>query len=286
MTLVWDSILSECAPFCNVTIVCFDGVLESHKIIVASASDFLKKLMLATDNNEENSVIILPDFYKDQVQNLFSKESLQKVQNDYFDESRIKQELYDELLEIKAEPESLEQKCDINQFNEDRDYSQTDESQSNLELFTSPDPFSVNQYIQKSSKLRPILPKTYEETEVEREEKRKLYKETMDNYLESLSSVPCGVPEPQNGILKGTSFFNCPKSSQCRKRCAICENEAQRMRVEQNLKGKDYRTIYNSVRKITVCCTSCGRNCCSQCGEMVCRDCKLLIRTLQRVEDT
>ena len=63
-------------------------------------------------------MILLPDFCKDQVQSLFSIESLQRVQTDYFDESRIKQELYDELLEIKAEPESLEQKCDLNQFNE------------------------------------------------------------------------------------------------------------------------------------------------------------------------
>ena len=92
------------------------------------------------------------------------------VQKDAFgdpscNEPRIKhesEEFHDELLEIKAEPESLEQKCDIAQFNENEYYSQTNGRQADLILLTSKDPFSINKYIQHTSKLRPILPKIHE----------------------------------------------------------------------------------------------------------------------------
>ena len=84
MTLTWDDILSASSASCNVTIVCSDGTILSHKIIVATASDFLKRLMRDTDDKGEDITILLPDFNKDEVKNLFSLESLKCVQKDYF----------------------------------------------------------------------------------------------------------------------------------------------------------------------------------------------------------
>ena len=117
MSLNWEEILSESAPSANVTIICSDGKIVTHKIIVATASAFLKNLMIAADDSGEDIILLLPDFYKDQVKNLFSIQSLQLGSEDYFGastiiETSIKHES-EELLEVKADPDCLEQKICI-----------------------------------------------------------------------------------------------------------------------------------------------------------------------------
>ena len=122
MSLVWDQYLSASAPSCNITIVCSDGIILSHKIIVASASDFLKRLMKDTDNGLETTILLL-DFHKDQMENLFSIKSLQQRSEDYFGvstliKSIVKQEeqIEQELFEVKADPDCFEQRLDIAQI--------------------------------------------------------------------------------------------------------------------------------------------------------------------------
>ena len=48
-------------------IVCRDGVIISHKIIVASVSDFIKDIMRDIPSNDEVT-IFLPDYYMAEVE--------------------------------------------------------------------------------------------------------------------------------------------------------------------------------------------------------------------------
>jgi len=333
MSISWDDILSAVASSCNVTIVCSDGIIESHKIIVATASDFLKRLMIDIDISGEDTMIMLPEFHKDQANSWFSLESLQSVHKDYFIESLKTKEVKQELLEVKEEPENLEQKCDIPHLYENEDYCETSDSQDDFNTLGVISSAALNP-IFNVSKLRPILPKLHSDLALNEKKSypikpkvKELNKEkiklkisllkvnrTQDEFigideeersLEKLvkngqKSLPSqifneGVPTSQElrrndgkiiRVLQGTSFFNCSGTTTCRKRCVLCEKDAQRMKLEQNLSSKEYKVLYDSLKKGQTCCTSCGRNCCNQCGEIICKECKMLLRTLQRIEET
>ena len=163
MTLTWDDILSASSASCNVTIVCSDGTILSHKIIVATASDFLKRLMRDTDDKGEDITILLPDFNKDEVKNLFSLESLQCAKKDYFSKSdslqvMIKEEQKEidkELLVVKADPEDLEQKY-LDDCENEADFADLDNVESQ---YSENNSFNSNMGV---SRLRPILPKLHE----------------------------------------------------------------------------------------------------------------------------
>ena len=56
-----ENFLRNCEKVSNVTLVCKDGKLTSHKIILARISDYIRDLMLLIPN-EEDIIIMLPDF--------------------------------------------------------------------------------------------------------------------------------------------------------------------------------------------------------------------------------
>ena len=56
-------ILDESSPVTNVTMVCSDGIIHTHKIIVASVSDFMKHLLSDIPVGDEIT-LFLPDHGK------------------------------------------------------------------------------------------------------------------------------------------------------------------------------------------------------------------------------
>ena len=56
-----ENFLRNCEKVSNVTLVCKDGKLTSHKIVLARISDYIRDLMLLIPN-EEDIIIMLPDF--------------------------------------------------------------------------------------------------------------------------------------------------------------------------------------------------------------------------------
>ena len=64
-------ILENSKCFANVTIVCGDGVINTHKIVVASASDFIKTLMIHIPAEDPIS-LMLPDFEMSRVQDFLT----------------------------------------------------------------------------------------------------------------------------------------------------------------------------------------------------------------------
>ena len=62
-------IFERCSSMSNVTIVCSDGIIQTHKIIVASASDFIKQLLSEVPVGDEIT-LFLPDHRKCRVQEL------------------------------------------------------------------------------------------------------------------------------------------------------------------------------------------------------------------------
>ena len=56
-------IFERCSSMSNVTIVCSDGIIQTHKIIVASASDFIKQLLSEVPVGDEIT-LYLPDHRK------------------------------------------------------------------------------------------------------------------------------------------------------------------------------------------------------------------------------
>lgn len=63
MTLFWREFLKNCESVSNVKIVCQDGIIFSHKIIVASVSKFLKNILLNIPFCDD-VILFLPDFPK------------------------------------------------------------------------------------------------------------------------------------------------------------------------------------------------------------------------------
>ena len=54
------NVLEETSSMTNVTIVCTDGIIQTHKIVVASASDFIKQLFNDVPVGDEIT-LYLPD---------------------------------------------------------------------------------------------------------------------------------------------------------------------------------------------------------------------------------
>jgi len=57
----WKGIIDSCQGVSNVTLVCSDGTLHSHKIMIAVVSGFMKDLMMSIPA-ADNVTILLPDF--------------------------------------------------------------------------------------------------------------------------------------------------------------------------------------------------------------------------------
>ena len=64
------TLLHQCQAASNLTVVCSDGVIFSHKLIAASASDFIKLLLSDVPPHDEVT-LYLPDFTKCEVELFF-----------------------------------------------------------------------------------------------------------------------------------------------------------------------------------------------------------------------
>ena len=65
----WRSLLNDSQLVSNTTIVCQDGVVYSHKLVVASLSEFIKNLVNQVPAND-GIAFMLPDFKKRDIENL------------------------------------------------------------------------------------------------------------------------------------------------------------------------------------------------------------------------
>ena len=69
MSLNWTELLQNTRKVSNVSIICCDGQLDTHKIVVASASEFIKQLMIPIPTGDEIT-ILLPDYKMEQVEQI------------------------------------------------------------------------------------------------------------------------------------------------------------------------------------------------------------------------
>ena len=65
----WSHFIGEISSMTNVTIICGDGIIHTHKIVVASASDFIKHLLSDIPVGDEIT-LYLPDHDKTSVMKL------------------------------------------------------------------------------------------------------------------------------------------------------------------------------------------------------------------------
>ena len=72
--------LKKCFSMTNVTIVCSDGIIHTHKIVVASASDFIKTLLSDIPVGDEVT-LYLPDHDKPSIVQLLDDKFLPTLQN-------------------------------------------------------------------------------------------------------------------------------------------------------------------------------------------------------------
>ena len=79
----WAELVRHCKPVSNVNLVCRDGVVYSHKIVLGSVSDFVKTLLSDIPVGDDVSVF-LPDFSKKEV-NKFLENILLKRKSDNYD---------------------------------------------------------------------------------------------------------------------------------------------------------------------------------------------------------
>ena len=77
-----ENFLRNCEKVSNVTLVCKDGKLTSHKIVLARISDYIRDLMLLIPN-EEDIIIMLPDFPIKVVRDFVSKHIFKGRPNTY-----------------------------------------------------------------------------------------------------------------------------------------------------------------------------------------------------------
>ena len=139
----------ECSSMTNVTIVCSDGIIHTHKIVVATASDFIKHLLSDIPVGDEVT-IFLPDNERDKVEEWISVIFSTKNQEDIND-------VMDVGCNLKCEPTLKISPDDIKEEVEaiySGDFIKEETTKSNADqLFTIPK-------IKKDSKKVKISPQT------------------------------------------------------------------------------------------------------------------------------
>ena len=78
-SMEWN-LLNESSSMTNVTIICSDGIIHTHKIVVASASDFIKTLLSDIPVGDEIT-LYLPDHDKPSIVQLLDDKFLPTLQN-------------------------------------------------------------------------------------------------------------------------------------------------------------------------------------------------------------
>ena len=79
----WKELLEDSVAVSNVKIICSDGVIVTHKIVVATASSFIKVLMKKIPDGDDVS-IFLPEFCKRDVEEFLSLRNSFKTDRDIF----------------------------------------------------------------------------------------------------------------------------------------------------------------------------------------------------------
>ena len=67
----WSHFIGETTSMTNVTIICGDGIIHTHKIVVASVSDFMKHLLSDIPVGDEIT-LFLPDHGKCSIMDLLN----------------------------------------------------------------------------------------------------------------------------------------------------------------------------------------------------------------------
>ena len=107
MNEFWRGLLKDSENVTNIKIVCSDGVIYTHKIIIASISNFIKQLLLNIPVGDQ-VVLFLPDFSKEEVDTLLDITESFKDKTDIFGGSD----------EIVLEVEKLFLKQELDEENE------------------------------------------------------------------------------------------------------------------------------------------------------------------------
>ena len=125
----WAELVRHCKPVSNVNLVCRDGVVYSHKIVLASVSDFVKTLLSDIPVGDDVSVF-LPDFSKEEV-NKLQENILLKRRSDNYDlcavlhyfQSEIVKDLIASAQERTGEvfvKEEIDDSCEKENVNDDK----------------------------------------------------------------------------------------------------------------------------------------------------------------------
>ena len=124
----WQELLAESDIVTNVTIVCQDNIVQTHKIIVASASELLKDLINEYPPGDK-VVIFMPEFRTHQIKNLINKLMFPIIQIDcdVSEALNIGKSNY-QTAKVKVEDKTF---IDINELCEDTE--ETEKSVSNSE---------------------------------------------------------------------------------------------------------------------------------------------------------
>ena len=133
MTSNWNQeFLQRCQAVSNLTVVCSDGVIFSHKLLAASASDFFKSLLSEVPPHDEVT-LYLPDLTKSHVEMWFYS----VLNNEKLSEMDISEKLKPDPLVCIGIKKEQEWKDD----NEDEDKYDDDEGDADKDMFV-PNMFS------------------------------------------------------------------------------------------------------------------------------------------------
>ena len=127
MTSNWNQeFLQRCQAVSNLTVVCSDGVIFSHKLLAASASDFFKSLLSEVPPHDEVT-LYLPDLTKSHVEMWFYS----VLNNEKLSEMDISEKLKPDPLVCIGIKKEQEWKDD----DEDEDKYDDDEGDADKDMF-------------------------------------------------------------------------------------------------------------------------------------------------------
>ena len=132
MNEFWRGLLKDSENVTNIKIVCSDGVIYTHKIIIASISNFIKQLLLNIPVGDQ-VVLFLPDFSKEEVDTLLDITESFKEKKDIFGGSdEIVLEV--EKLFLKQE---LDEENEVDQMSTKKEFDDENEYKARIESFDS-----------------------------------------------------------------------------------------------------------------------------------------------------
>jgi len=117
-------IIDSCQEVSNVTLVCCDGVLHSHKIMIAVVSDFMNDLIKPIPA-ADNVTIYLPDFRTENVRSVLDQFNFGDINVQLLNEELLSalrcssNETLDEVFQEESEIEKMKEEANLNSSNLD-----------------------------------------------------------------------------------------------------------------------------------------------------------------------